>query len=156
MNRAQMLQPIQLIYVSAATRPLEPAQLRDLLAVARKNNYSVKVTGVLAYHDQCFLQVWEGARVAVEAIYNRVSTDPRHQQVTTLLRQEIDRKEFEEWSLAYFDGKDDAERLAGFVKCLNALKQQTKGESAALNILSQFENGDWRNLLEQSRRAQVA
>lgn len=62
-----------------------------------------------------FLQVLEGPYVAVEAIFNRVCTDPRHQQVKVLLRQNIETKEFDDWSMAYIDGKEDPTQLAGLL-----------------------------------------
>ncbi|MES2308187.1 MAG: BLUF domain-containing protein [Verrucomicrobiota bacterium] len=42
---------IQLVYVSAATKPFSLIELRELLSKARKNNTSVGVTGLLLYHQ---------------------------------------------------------------------------------------------------------
>lgn len=150
MNRSELLQTYQLIYVSAATKPLAPAQLRELLVVARKNNHSVNVSGMLVYHDQCFLQVLEGPKIAVEAIFDRVATDPRHQQVKVLLRQGIEAKEFDEWSMAYIDGKEDGGRLIGFVDYMKQLASQTQGSSRAHKVLRRFQEGNWREKVADS------
>jgi len=51
---------IQLIYVSAATNRFNPAELRELLRLARLKNQQLDVTGMLLYHEGSFLQVLEG------------------------------------------------------------------------------------------------
>lgn len=145
-----MLQTYQLIYLSVATAPMEPTEIGDMLAIARKNNYSVSVSGLLVYHEQCFLQVLEGPKVAVEAIFGRVSTDPRHQHVEVQLRQVVDAKEFDGWSMAYIDGKNDAERLAGFVDYLAQLRVTGPNDSAAHSVLRRFQKSGWREKFDRA------
>ncbi len=150
------MQLFQLIYVSAASAPLAPVQLRELLSVARKNNHSVNVSGMLVYHDQCFLQVLEGPYVAVEAIFNRVCTDPRHQQVKVLLRQNIETKEFDDWSMAYIDGKEDPTQLAGFIEYMSQLGERTKGDTRAHRVLRRFQQGNWHEKIAAQNAGNVA
>lgn len=90
---------IHLIYASAATADLSAAQLGALLAVARGNNTSAAVTGMLLYSEGSFFQVLEGAPGAVDATFARITTDPRHRRATVIIRESIARRAFGEWSM---------------------------------------------------------
>ena len=50
---------IHLVYVSVATKPLAREELLALLAVARRINEPLGVTGILLYVDETFFQVLE-------------------------------------------------------------------------------------------------
>ena len=57
---------MHLIYSSAATQVFTPEDLAALLALARKKNASLAVTGMLLHIDGSFLQVLEGEPEAVD------------------------------------------------------------------------------------------
>ena len=46
-----------------------------------------------------FIQVIEGGRAAVNALYRRISADTRHQDVTLLTYEEISERRFASWSM---------------------------------------------------------
>jgi hypothetical protein len=50
-----------------------------------------------------FLQVLEGGRSAVNALYNRIAADPRHTQVELLVYEEIGERRFAGWSMGQVD-----------------------------------------------------
>ena len=90
---------LQLVYVSAASPGFREEDLADVLRVSRRNNGASGVTGALLHHDGNFMQALEGPRDAVEATYARIAADPRHRGTIVLLRQEVDRPAFGEWSM---------------------------------------------------------
>lgn len=90
-----------LIYVSTATRPFEPDELRQLLLGARETNFSLGVTGLLLHCEGNFMQALEGPGDAVADLYTRIGRDSRHHGVTLLSLQVIEQREFEGWSMAY-------------------------------------------------------
>lgn len=70
----------QLIYQSYSLIPFEPYELDELLTKARARNRQQHIAGLLLYTpDGRFLQVLEGPREAVRALYyQRIALDPRH------------------------------------------------------------------------------
>ncbi|MGY2134952.1 BLUF domain-containing protein [Hymenobacter sp. HD11105] len=90
-----------LIYTSRAVRPLDEQSLQTLLAQARHHNASQHLTGVLLYAGGRFLQVLEGPRTEVEALFARIQRDPRHVHVRLVGRGVVRRREFPQWGMGF-------------------------------------------------------
>ncbi len=109
-----------IIYMSSATVPFSPADLQSLLAVSRKNNAVSKVTGLLIYKDGNFLQVLEGEQTVIDKLYFKISLDPRHGHILAFFKEEIPKREFPDWSMAFRDLNIDTESSPeGFNEILN-------------------------------------
>jgi Sensors of blue-light using FAD len=54
---------------------------------------------VLCFSEGIFLQVLEGGRSAVNKLYNRIASDPRHSDVELLCYEEIGERRFAGWSM---------------------------------------------------------
>ena len=61
-----------LVYISSARRLFTTEELRDLLAVSRRNNAREDVTGMMLYRGGSFMQVLEGPQDAVLDLYQRI------------------------------------------------------------------------------------
>jgi hypothetical protein len=99
---------IRLIYSSTAREGL---QYRDFLAIMEKaaeHNASRGISGMLCYGGGKFLQALEGERVAVNALYHGIALDARHFGCTLLSVEEIDARDFAEWSMKIVDWTDAA------------------------------------------------
>jgi hypothetical protein len=96
----------KLIYASQATRAMRPDELTLLLASARRNNEKLGLTGLLLYCNQSFLQVLEGEAEVIDALYQKIEGDPRHQKLRLLLRAPIDVRKYPAWSMG-FDHVDE-------------------------------------------------
>ena len=59
----------------------------------------IGITGVLCLSGGIFLQVLEGGRAAVSALYNRIAADPRHRDVCLLSFAEIGERHFAGWAM---------------------------------------------------------
>ncbi len=90
-----------LAYVSEATRLPTSNDLTDILDTARSFNASVGITGMLLYKDSAFVQVLEGSKAKVVELYNRIKDDPRHRRVRTLINEDLEAREFSEWSMGF-------------------------------------------------------
>ncbi len=90
---------VRLMYASRAAESVNQDELVSILKKSKANNPSLGVTGVLCYSGGIFLQVLEGGRSAVSALYNRIATDPRHRQVELLSYEEIGERRFAGWSM---------------------------------------------------------
>lgn len=92
---------VRLIYCSRAARAVDGEELQAILKSSRANNPRDGITGVLCLSDGFFIQVLEGGRAAVNRLYNRVVTDPRHGEVTLLGYEEIVERRFAGWSMGH-------------------------------------------------------
>lgn len=90
-----------LIYVSIATVSFSTAELIDLLQHARRNNEKANVTGMLLFKDGNFMQILEGEERVVKALAAKISRDPRHSKMITMLEGPLAEREFENWSMGF-------------------------------------------------------
>lgn len=68
---------------------------------ARINNYSQGITGVLFYAEGRFLQVLEGAKEPIEALYEHIRQDLRHTNVVRMYGALVGQRLFAGWSLGF-------------------------------------------------------
>jgi hypothetical protein len=87
--------------VSSAVKEFSEQELADLLRISRRNNERDGITGLLLYHEGNFMQVLEGAENTVEAILEKLRSDPRHKGVLVLLKESIQARDFPTWSMGY-------------------------------------------------------
>ena len=94
---------VRLLYASRAAEGVGPEELGAILRKSRQNNPGHGVTGLLCLSGGIFLQVLEGGRLPVSALYNRISSDPRHRDVVLLSYDEIAERRFAGWSMGVID-----------------------------------------------------
>jgi hypothetical protein len=90
---------VRLMYASRAAAAIDQDELVAILRKSKANNPAHGVTGVLCFSEGIFLQVLEGGRSAVNALYNHIASDPRHSQVELLCYEEIGERSFAGWSM---------------------------------------------------------
>jgi hypothetical protein len=92
---------VSLVYVSFATADLTDADLKAILDSSRRHNAANQITGMLLYRDRFFVQALEGEKTAVEATYQRIKHDPRHERILLVYKNETDRLHFGSWSMGF-------------------------------------------------------
>jgi len=90
---------VRLMYASRAAQGVKPEALSAILKRSTSHNPSVGVTGELCFSGEVFLQVLEGGRSQVSALYNRIACDPRHHDVVLLSFDEIAERRFAGWAM---------------------------------------------------------
>jgi hypothetical protein len=93
--------PYRLIYASSAVRRLTARELEDILAVARRNNDRLGISGILLYRDGSFIQLLEGSKDAVLERFEAIRADPRHRSVMVLDERAADAPALPGWSMGY-------------------------------------------------------
>lgn len=93
----------QLAYASTAVRPLGRPDLVALLRQSRADNGGRRVTGMLLYADGRFLQLLEGTRNDVRALFAAIEADPRHHDVRVLAQRHRLLRQFPSWTMAFRD-----------------------------------------------------
>ena len=90
---------VRLLYASRAAGSVTPESLLPIMKTSRANNAAQGITGVLIFSDGVFLQLLEGGREAVSALYNRIIRDERHRDVVLLSYDEIGEQRFAGWAM---------------------------------------------------------
>jgi hypothetical protein len=104
-----------LIYISAANQLMSDLELTDLLSQCRVRNSHDELTGMLLYKDGSFMQVLEGKKEDVFRTYERIQKDTRHKDIFLLREREIERRNFDGWSMGFKSVKSsDLESMPGF------------------------------------------
>jgi hypothetical protein len=98
---------IRLLYASRAKASSDAEIMSSILQQSRKNNPDQGITGLLCYSGDVYLQVLEGGRANVNALYNKISKDPRHTDVIVLDYEEVSERCFASWTM----GQVDLERV---------------------------------------------
>lgn len=141
---------VRCIYTSRAVQEFTQDDITDLLRVARRMNSALGVTGMLLFDRCAFFQVLKGPPETVEALYETISADARHNRVTKIIQEPIDHRDFGEWTMGYSgaSGKDLA-RINGlndfFIggSCLSDIDA-----GRAKTLLRAFREGRWRGTID--------
>jgi hypothetical protein len=138
---------LQMIYTSEAKTKFSPAELQELLLIARRNNDRDAITGMLLYEDGTFLQVLEGENDVVEATYQRIAADKRHHKIMLIARFEVDHRSFHDWEMGFFDASGGKLlQLLGYSNFLSKrsveLENLEDGDKAR-EVLLNFKLGAW-------------
>lgn len=88
-----------LLYISR--RAATDADVRDIVEASRARNAGLQVTGALVASGGRFAQILEGPRAAVDALMDSIRRDRRHSGVEVLTYEDIERRRFPGWTLAY-------------------------------------------------------
>jgi len=89
----------RLLYASRAAQALTPKMMDEILQTSRKNNPIKGITGILCHSGEVFLQVLEGGRTQVNALYSTIVSDNRHKDVTVLHYEEVTERRFSGWTM---------------------------------------------------------
>ena len=89
----------RLIYISTAADWLVSQDLSDILSEAVATNTRRNISGILLYNGLNFLQLLEGERRDVEAVYSKIVTDRRHVSVVTVLSEPAEDRIFGNWAM---------------------------------------------------------
>ncbi len=90
-----------IIYMSSSARLLKIGELLSVLVRSRENNLHHDITGILFYRDGNFLGCLEGEEDVVKDLFRKIQADPLHNHVVPLFREEIPRREFGDWTMAF-------------------------------------------------------
>lgn len=90
---------VRLMYASRAAESVDQDTLLAILRQSKARNAATGITGALCFSGGIFLQVLEGGRAPVNALYNRIAADARHRDVALLSYEEIGERRFAGWSM---------------------------------------------------------
>lgn len=90
-----------LIYISSAIGQLDEEALNELQRRASTKNSEIGITGMLLYKGGNFMQMLEGNKEVVEALFLKISQDPLHKDVIKIMSGSIENRNFDKWSMGF-------------------------------------------------------
>ena len=118
---------LSIVYTSVARVRPSDGDLATLLMNSRANNRRLGLSGYLMHKEGRFVQVLEGPADVVQARYDVIAADPRHSDVTVLLREPIDERRFADWSMGYRPTTDEqAEAIPGYADVSGAALDEAR------------------------------
>jgi hypothetical protein len=99
----------RLVYYSQRN-PSEDLDINSLIETCKRNNPPDHLTGFLHYNGDHFIQVIEGGRVEVSALYHRIARDPRHSNIILLSFGDERERMFPTWSMGLHQGMNENAR----------------------------------------------
>jgi len=116
----------QILYSSESVTNLQKEDLDSLLATSRIYNEQNGITGILLYDGRRFVQIIEGPAPVVDALYEKISNDRRHRNVSTFFDRKIQERTFGQWGMGY-RGIHHATDLTGVgLECIQAPQHPDK------------------------------
>ena len=91
---------VRLLYVSKPVGPITTYVTTSILEASSVNNKKTDRTGVLCQGSGIDLQVIEGQRSDISALFSRIMADTRHNTVVILSMEEIEQRRYGQWSMA--------------------------------------------------------
>jgi hypothetical protein len=98
---------VRLVYASRAAGSIDDSLVKSIIEASSARNLGQGITGVLCTQagQDVFLQVLEGSRQDVNALYASIVRDARHRDVTLLSYEEIEQRRFSNWRMGTVDLK---------------------------------------------------
>lgn len=91
---------VRLLYASHAVGKVDCALVQEIMQQSHAHNPHNGITGILCHSDKLYMQVLEGGRAAINALYAKILRDPRHTNVVLLDYEEICERRYAGWTMA--------------------------------------------------------
>ena len=99
-----------ILYKSKADSTFNNQDIEQMLQEAKKFNKNNEITGMILFYKSYFIQLIEGKKEVVEALYSRIKKDERHHDVETILSQPTNLTLWSDWSMAFYDFSEPSEQ----------------------------------------------
>lgn len=96
----------ELVYQSLAKPGIKATDIANILYTSRRFNTANNITGCLLFHNHEFIQILEGDKHIVQALFATIQKDARHSNVMLLEQNEKEERMFPTWNMAYFDSSN--------------------------------------------------
>jgi hypothetical protein len=106
---------VRLLYASQSTGATPGESIHTIMQQSHAHNPRNGITGILCHSDKVYMQVLEGGREAINALYAKILRDPRHTDVVLLHYEEISERRYACWTMGQANlGKLNASTLLRF------------------------------------------
>jgi len=93
----------RLVYRSRAVWPAPDVALDGILTASLVNNARLGITGALGFSGGRYVQLLEGPASSLDILMGHLDADPRHADLTVLVRGPTEHRLTPDWSMARAD-----------------------------------------------------
>jgi hypothetical protein len=128
------------VYRSKARPGLADSDIQAILDSSRRNNPNTGLSGMLLYGRGRFIQLLEGPGPAVDRIYRRILSDPRHNDVVLVYDRSGEPRRFTDWAMGFapIEPYTHLASVAHFMQLDEAMDTVGFSPDAALRLLLDF------------------
>ena len=90
---------VRLLYASRAVGKIDCAAVQNIMQKSHAYNPHNGITGILCHSEKVYMQVLEGGREAINALYATILRDARHTDVVLLHYEEICERRYAGWTM---------------------------------------------------------
>lgn len=90
---------VRLLYASRTVGASQCDDLHAIMQQSRAHNPQKGITGILCHDEHVYMQVLEGGRDPVNALYAKIMRDSRHTDVMLLHYEEINERRYAGWTM---------------------------------------------------------
>jgi len=130
--------PHTLCYVSSAKDSLSNSDIEHLFRVNKRNNTEFDISGVLVYNYGNFLQILEGDEQKINLLFEKISQDPRHNNIIKLIDTSIEERVFDDYNFGFVvvENPKTLKQLEKYLKWVR--KAELKPVDKIINIVENF------------------
>jgi hypothetical protein len=104
-----------LLYVSESSQFWDRKSLKNLIEQSIEHNRKKGITGMLVYVQNRFIQILEGEKENVIALYEKIKQDQRHNNIHLILTGYLQNRNFDDWQMGFKSLEDnELESLTGY------------------------------------------
>lgn len=110
------MMPDQILYASISTASSFEPSLSEILHCARRNNPALGISGMLIIADDICLQLIEGEPDYLDALFEEICRDSRHERIVVLERRTVGVCDLPCWAMGYAGAGPDEAELIGMAR----------------------------------------
>jgi hypothetical protein len=113
----------QLIYISRPKVEVTKDFVTNILDKALNRNYALQISGLLVYYHGEFMQLIEGDKKDIDALFNIIQNDPRHGDIRILREAESPQRCMPTWAMGFTmlnEFSDAIEEQSFYISCNDA------------------------------------
>jgi hypothetical protein len=96
---------VELYYYSRAEDNISDVDIELILQRSQERNARLKISGILVFYNDYFVQCLEGTRTTVNQVFQSISHDSRNKEILLLSVNEVEERAFGDWDMAYMGGR---------------------------------------------------
>jgi len=113
--------------------------LTQILDSSVRWNEAHELTGVLFYDNGHFCQLLEGDKYEVLSVWERISSDPRHQILRRLELSSIEKRSYPDWKLRFYGAEQIAKHFKEMARVLDGMPKHDNDLLRLMKTVSSLE-----------------
>lgn len=118
-----------LCYISTKRSDLLNSEINSIVEYSKKWNRENNITGILIEYKNHFIQHIEGDAIVIYELFEKIKLDSRHENALLLKYSPIEKRLFNNWSMAHRNLNIDIQKDQYFLKCSNLLDDVIENKS---------------------------